>query len=160
MNQGQGCGQAWGSSGAGAWPGAWQPGAQQYDAGKGGGAGAWPGAWQPPAEHYDAGKGGGKGKGSWQKGGGKFQGKKDEDTDVMESLRREEQDDVKAFEAAAAMDRQDSDSGDALPPPASEAEVEEARQIVEKAQREAVYREKMKEKAKTATAEDLQAMIN
>merc|ERR1740121_2404170 len=119
MNQGPGCGQqqAWGSNCAGAWPGAWQP---------------------PAAEYYDAGKGGGKGKGSWQKGGGKFQGKKDEDTVVMESLRREEQDDLKKFDTAAAMDRQDSDSGDKLPPPASETEIEEAREIVQKAERERV----------------------
>mmetsp|Transcript_107225 Transcript_107225/g.334243 ORF Transcript_107225/g.334243 Transcript_107225/m.334243 type:complete len:141 (+) Transcript_107225:246-668(+) len=53
-----------------------------------------------------------------------------------------------------------SDSGDALPPPASEADIEEARQIVQKAQREAAEREKMKAKAKTASRDDLQAMIN
>lgn len=54
----------------------------------------------------------------------------------------------------------DSDSGDALPPPASEAEIEEARVIVQKALREAGQREKMKAKAKSASRDDLQAMIN
>jgi len=53
-----------------------------------------------------------------------------------------------------------SDNGDPLPPPASEAEIEEARLIVEKAQMQAAERDKMKKAAKTATRDDLQAMIN
>mmetsp|Transcript_10386 Transcript_10386/g.25965 ORF Transcript_10386/g.25965 Transcript_10386/m.25965 type:complete len:223 (+) Transcript_10386:46-714(+) len=84
------------------------------------------------------------------------QGKKDDDADIMESLQREAEDHVRAD---AASDRS-SDAGDALPPPASEAEIEEARQIVQKAQREAAEREKMKAKAKSASKDDLQAMIN
>lgn len=54
----------------------------------------------------------------------------------------------------------DSDNGDPLPPPASEAEVEEARAIVEKAQRQAAERDKMKKAAVGCSKDDLQAMIN
>jgi len=54
----------------------------------------------------------------------------------------------------------DSDNGDPLPPGATEAEIEEARVIVEKAQRQLVERNKMKEAATTASRGDLQAMIN
>merc|ERR1711957_187830 len=53
-----------------------------------------------------------------------------------------------------------SDSGDKLPPPATEEEVEEARQIVQKAERDVREREKMKVKMVGATKDDLQAMIN
>merc|ERR1712039_13113 len=53
-----------------------------------------------------------------------------------------------------------SDSGDALPPPASAEEIEEARLIVQKAQKEQAEREKNKAKAQTASKDDLQAMIN
>eukprot|EP00443_Scrippsiella_acuminata_P072560 CAMPEP_0115448064 /NCGR_PEP_ID=MMETSP0271-20121206/40294_1 /TAXON_ID=71861 /ORGANISM="Scrippsiella trochoidea, Strain CCMP3099" /LENGTH=213 /DNA_ID=CAMNT_0002874165 /DNA_START=13 /DNA_END=654 /DNA_ORIENTATION=- len=91
------------------------------------------------------------------------EGEKDDDAAIMESLRREEEDHARADEAAqhreTASDRS-SDAGDALPPPASEAEIEEARRIVQKAQREAAEREKMKVKAKSASKDDLQAMIN
>lgn len=54
----------------------------------------------------------------------------------------------------------DSDNGDPLPPPASEAEIEEARAIVEKAQFQAAERDKMKKAAKDCSRDDLQAMIN
>lgn len=92
---------------------------------------------------------------------GQASGKKDEEEAVLESLRRAEEDDVRADQAARTREAdKDSDAGDALPPPASEAEIEEARQIVQKAQREAAEREKMKAKAKTASRDDLQAMIN
>lgn len=53
-----------------------------------------------------------------------------------------------------------SDNGDPLPPPASEAEVEEARAIVEKAQRQAAERDRMKKAAVGCSKDDLQAMIN
>eukprot|EP00416_Gambierdiscus_australes_P020951 CAMPEP_0171076488 /NCGR_PEP_ID=MMETSP0766_2-20121228/13442_1 /TAXON_ID=439317 /ORGANISM="Gambierdiscus australes, Strain CAWD 149" /LENGTH=285 /DNA_ID=CAMNT_0011533469 /DNA_START=41 /DNA_END=896 /DNA_ORIENTATION=+ len=95
------------------------------------------------------------------------QGEKDLDTANMESLRKAEEEQVSADLSAQQRERWErcsssggSDSGDALPPPASEAEIEEARQIVQKAQREAMEREKMKQKAKTASKDDLQAMIN
>mmetsp|Transcript_39517 Transcript_39517/g.100320 ORF Transcript_39517/g.100320 Transcript_39517/m.100320 type:complete len:238 (-) Transcript_39517:94-807(-) len=77
------------------------------------------------------------------------------DAAMMESLQREEERHAHSHGADS-----NSDAGDALPPPASEAEIEEARQIVQKAQREAVERDKMKVKAKTANRDDLQAMIN
>merc|ERR1719433_1804154 len=79
-------------------------------------------------------------------------GKKDEasadDAVIMESLQKAEEDEVNADQAAQQRERCSSsggsDSGDLLPPPASEAEIEEARLIVQKAQREAQEREKMK----------------
>jgi len=96
-----------------------------------------------------------------------FAGFKDRETDadIMENLRKAQEDEVSADTAAhQRRERCDSgasgDSGDALPPPASEAEIEEARRIVQKAQREATHREKMKVKAQTASRDDLQAMIN
>merc|ERR1719217_272573 len=58
-------------------------------------------------------------------------------------------------------DDNNSDDGDPLPQePLSDADVQEARAIVMKAQQEAAERDKMKEKAKTASRDDLQAMIN
>jgi len=57
-------------------------------------------------------------------------------------------------------DNSDSDNGDPLPPGASEAEIEEARVIVEKAQRQLAERDKMKKAAVGASRDDLQAMIN
>jgi len=53
-----------------------------------------------------------------------------------------------------------TDGSDALPPPASEAEIEEAQRIVQKAQEDLVQRNKMKAKLKDCTQSDLQAMIN
>merc|ERR1719433_1414215 len=95
-------------------------------------------------------------------------GKKDEasadDAVIMESLQKAEEDEVNADQAAQQRERCSSsggsDSGDLLPPPASEAEIEEARLIVQKATREAEQRKKMKAKAQTASKDDLQAMIN
>mmetsp|Transcript_32363 Transcript_32363/g.92862 ORF Transcript_32363/g.92862 Transcript_32363/m.92862 type:complete len:235 (-) Transcript_32363:210-914(-) len=92
------------------------------------------------------------------------QGDKDADTAIMESLRKAEEEEATADQAAQQRERGSSsggsDSGDALPPPATEAEIEEARQIVQRAQREATERAKMKAKAKAASRDDLQAMIN
>merc|ERR1711953_1120643 len=74
-----------------------------------------------------------------------------DDIAMMGALEKEAEADAEADSAALRQrsDSGDKDSGDALPPPATEAEVEEARQIVFKAQREAAEREKMKAKAKT-----------
>jgi len=54
----------------------------------------------------------------------------------------------------------DSDAGDRLPPPASQAEIEEAQEIVRRAEKDLVERNKMKAKVKGASRDDLQAMIN
>eukprot|EP00928_Gymnodinium_smaydae_P070574 TRINITY_DN54381_c0_g1_i1.p1 TRINITY_DN54381_c0_g1~~TRINITY_DN54381_c0_g1_i1.p1 ORF type:complete len:203 (+),score=50.81 TRINITY_DN54381_c0_g1_i1:165-773(+) len=59
-----------------------------------------------------------------------------------------------------AREDNESDSGDPLPPPATEDEIAEARDIVHRAQQEAIEREKMKAKVQSATKSDLQAMIN
>mmetsp|Transcript_113529 Transcript_113529/g.212705 ORF Transcript_113529/g.212705 Transcript_113529/m.212705 type:complete len:217 (+) Transcript_113529:69-719(+) len=89
-------------------------------------------------------------------GNGRAEGKGDGDAQLMEMLAAE----AEAAERIPPKEDDDPDAGDALPPPATEEEVEEARNIVMKAQREAIEREKMKEKAKTANFDDLQAMIN
>ncbi|CAK0897195.1 unnamed protein product, partial [Prorocentrum cordatum] len=84
----------------------------------------------------------------------------DDDAAVMERMEREEEDQAARLAAVQRQADSDSDGGDALPPPASEAEIEEARMIVQKAQKEAAQREKMKAKAAHASRDDLQAMIN
>lgn len=60
----------------------------------------------------------------------------------------------------AGTDDGGSSSGDPLPPPASEAEIEEAQRIVQKAQEELIERNKMKAKVKDCSQDDLAAMIN
>mmetsp|Transcript_46408 Transcript_46408/g.100942 ORF Transcript_46408/g.100942 Transcript_46408/m.100942 type:complete len:222 (-) Transcript_46408:141-806(-) len=86
------------------------------------------------------------------------QGKRLDDVAAMASFEKEEED--RWNQLRNATNSGDSDNGDALPPPATELEVEEARCIVQKAQREAEEREIMKTKAKTASRSDLEAMIN
>lgn len=54
----------------------------------------------------------------------------------------------------------DSDKGDEMPPPASEAEIEEARQVVEKAMRQRAELDKNIKAAEGCSRDDLQAMIN
>ncbi|CAE7327053.1 unnamed protein product [Symbiodinium pilosum] len=49
---------------------------------------------------------------------------------------------------------------DALPPPANEEEIAEAREIFKKAQEDLKERNRMKELVKDANQSDLQAMIN
>merc|ERR1719436_1523114 len=104
------------------------------------------------------GKGKGNRKGKGGKGKGKFGGGCDEDgmpseadAELMETLRQEAE-----HQARDVASDDGSDQGDALPPPASEAEIEEARQIVQKAQLDAAERERMKVKAKSASRDDLQ----
>merc|ERR1712224_417696 len=94
----------------------------------------------------------------------KAQGGAQQDASIIASLQKEEDDAVSADCAAQQEFRQrsasvDSEESDSLPPPASEAEVEEARQIVQRAQREVEERNKMKAQMKGASKEDLQAMI-
>merc|ERR1719188_1413116 len=88
------------------------------------------------------------------------QAARDDDAAVMERIEREEEDQAARLAAVQREADSDSDGGDALPPPASEAEIEEARMIVQKAQKEAAQREKMKAKAAHTSRDDLQAMIN
>lgn len=83
-----------------------------------------------------------------------------DDAAVLERIEREEEDQAARLAAVQREADSDSDGGDALPPPASEAEIEEARMIVMKAQKEAAQREKNKAKAAHASRDDLQAMIN
>mmetsp|Transcript_106118 Transcript_106118/g.167579 ORF Transcript_106118/g.167579 Transcript_106118/m.167579 type:complete len:228 (-) Transcript_106118:8-691(-) len=87
----------------------------------------------------------------------KAQGEKSHDDDILEHL----EDDLDAEQERANTDDGGSSSGDPLPPPASEAEIEEAQRIVQKAQEELAERNKMKAKLKDGMAQsDLQAMIN
>merc|ERR1711948_227190 len=90
-------------------------------------------------------------------------GRQDEESRMFENLQRAQQDEADADRSRLNVLREQqgsdggSDSGDALPPPASAEEIEEARQIAQKEQAE---REKNKVKAQTASKADLQAMIN
>merc|ERR1711972_797977 len=61
----------------------------------------------------------------------KAQGKANDDEEMMDHL-----EDLQQLDARADDDDADSSSGDPLPPPASEAEIEEAQRIVQKAQEE------------------------
>jgi len=70
-------------------------------------------------------------------------------------------------EEEAAMDRKvpandnaSETSDPPLPPPATDEEVAEAREIVRKAEQDVAQRNQMKAKVKTASRDDLQAMIN
>merc|ERR1712187_96764 len=86
--------------------------------------------------------------------------RQDEDSKNMARMEEEAEADAGRMALLREGTDNESDSGDALPPPASAEEIEEARQIVQKAEKEAAEREKMKAKAKTASKDDLQAMIN
>merc|ERR1712113_394316 len=92
-------------------------------------------------------------------------GRQDEESRIFENLQKAQQDEADADRSRLNVLREQqgsdggSDSGDALPPPASAEEIEEARQIVQRAQKEQVEREKNKAKAQTASKDDLQAMI-
>eukprot|EP00930_Biecheleria_cincta_P043944 TRINITY_DN30151_c0_g1_i1.p1 TRINITY_DN30151_c0_g1~~TRINITY_DN30151_c0_g1_i1.p1 ORF type:complete len:166 (-),score=47.54 TRINITY_DN30151_c0_g1_i1:56-553(-) len=110
----------------------------------------------------DSWKGDFKGKGK-AAGGGKGDSKKswpeeDIEAEMMAGL---EQDQERAVQAATAVDDGASDDGDPLPPSASEAEVEEARRIVQQATKELEERKKMQAKVSAGCSQnDLQAMIN
>eukprot|EP00747_Dinoflagellata_sp_TGD_P182128 gnl/TRDRNA2_/TRDRNA2_36235_c0_seq1.p1 gnl/TRDRNA2_/TRDRNA2_36235_c0~~gnl/TRDRNA2_/TRDRNA2_36235_c0_seq1.p1 ORF type:complete len:233 (+),score=60.93 gnl/TRDRNA2_/TRDRNA2_36235_c0_seq1:60-758(+) len=87
---------------------------------------------------------------------------KEPDDDALLAQYEEEEEKVVnrvVYQRPPGCDDVESD-GDDLPPEASEEEKMEANQIFQKAQREAMEREKMKQNAKGASRDDLQAMIN
>lgn len=88
----------------------------------------------------------------------KAQGKPHEEEEEM--LAHLDEMEIEDAAGGAGTDDGGSSSGDPLPPPASEAEIEEAQRIVQKAQEELVERNKMKAKMKDCSQETLQAMIN
>ena len=106
----------------------------------------------------------------WSGGkGGAFRDDDDPELDeIQDALAKQQLDDDKLrAEMASEMERMeappdnDSDDGsDALPPPATEKEIEEAQEIVRRAQDDLIERNKMKAKVKDANKSDLQAMIN
>jgi len=85
----------------------------------------------------------------------KAQGGKDDELDHIEKMM------AGASDQPTTKDDDASSQGDPLPPPASEAEIAEAQEIVRKAQEELVERNKMKAKVNSGCNNtDLQAMIN
>lgn len=98
------------------------------------------------------------GKGMWNGRAG------ERDEYEAENVSRTIEDEFEKFrteENAAQADDGASSDGDPLPPPASEAEVEEARRIVQQATKEADDRKKNQAKVNQGCSQnDLQAMIN
>eukprot|EP00930_Biecheleria_cincta_P095103 TRINITY_DN87129_c0_g1_i1.p1 TRINITY_DN87129_c0_g1~~TRINITY_DN87129_c0_g1_i1.p1 ORF type:complete len:200 (-),score=57.71 TRINITY_DN87129_c0_g1_i1:56-655(-) len=95
------------------------------------------------------------GKGTWNGGAGEL------DEDELEDEMLADFEKFRTEGNAAQADDGASSDGDPLPPPASEAEVEEARRIVQQATREAEDRKKMQAKVSQGCSQnDLQAMIN
>lgn len=82
--------------------------------------------------------------------------RKGEDAVMMAELERLDEEDRRKDDDNDS----NTNASDRLPPPASEAEIEEAQMIVKKAQDDLIERNKMKAKVKDATQQDLQAMIN
>jgi len=81
--------------------------------------------------------------------------------DVEEELLAEEMEEMERIDQGQRDNDNASEAGsDALPPPATEGEIQEAREIFRKAQEDLKERNRMKELVKGANQSDLQAMIN